>query len=98
MKLNKEQTKRFNYLYDVAVEWGEGENCNGLFEEFGGQLENLATCVENGDIQILEGDFACGCHDYHMSIPLGKKAKSNLKKVVEHLIDGDFGGLIFLDI
>lgn len=98
MKLNREQTKRFNHLYNEVMEWGEGDNCNGLFREFGDQLENLATCVEDGHIQILESNSACGYHDYWMSIPINKKAKSNLKKVVEHLIDGDFHDLSSLDI
>ena len=93
-KLNKEQTAKFNKLYDTVLNWGEGENCIGLFEVFGGNLDRLTTCVENGDMEILCFD---GCYyDLYGTIPVNAKTKGLVKKIVEHLIDNDFDTLNFI--
>ena len=95
-KLNKEQTAKFNKLYEVAVNWGEDCGiCTGIFSELNPDnvnLQNLATEDVGGVLEILEydGDYwgLCG------TIEIDSKAKGKLKKIVEHLIDKDFDTLI----
>ena len=52
-KLNKEQTAKFNKLYEVAVNWGEDCGiCTGIFSELNPDnvnLQNLATEDVGGD-------------------------------------------------
>lgn len=97
VKLNKEQTAKFNKLYEVAVNWGEGCGiCTGIFGELDPanlNLQKLATeDVGSGVLEILEYDGnywgLCG------TIKIDSKAKGKLKKIVEHLIDKDFDTLI----
>lgn len=88
-KMTKEQTARFNELFETTMNWGDGVDCIGLFEEFGGMNDNLGTRVfEGGDIDILEfnGEYLMDL----FSIPLNNKtkAKATLKKIVEHLANG----------
>ncbi|MGL5306464.1 MAG: hypothetical protein ACRC9Y_09980 [Aeromonas veronii] len=92
-KMNKEQTTKFNKLFETTINWGDGENCVGLFEEFGGINDKLATCVDGDSIEILNFD---GCYYQLMThIPAKPKAKAKeaLKKVVTHLMDGKWKGL-----
>lgn len=58
-KMTKEQTAKFNELYDAVINWGEGEDCWGMFSELSGEngeLDKLATCVEYGRIGFFEID------------------------------------------
>lgn len=95
-KLNKEQTVKFNKLYEVTVNWGEDCGiCTGIFSELNPDninLQNLATEDVGGVLEILEYDGGywglCG------TIKIDSKAKGKLKKIVEHLIDKDFDTLI----
>lgn len=95
-KLNKEQTAKFNKLYEVAVNWGEDCGiCTGIFGELEPNninLQNLATEDVGGVLEILKynGDYWSLCG----TIEIDSKAKGKLKKIVEHLIDKDFDTLI----
>ena len=96
-KLNKEQTAKFNKLYDVAVNWGDDCGiCTGIFGELDPtnlNLQNLATEDVGDDIlEILEYDGAYW--GLHGTIKIDSKTKGKLKKIVEHLIDKDFNTLI----
>ena len=95
-KLNKEQTAKFDKLYDVAVNWGEDNGpCTGLFAELTAGNTNLnyfATEVVGDYLEILEYDGTYW--DSHGAIEIDSKAKGKLKKIVEHLIDKDFNTLV----
>ena len=95
-KLNKEQTVKFNKLYDVAVNWGEDNGpCTGLFAELAAGNTNLnyfATEVVGDYLEILEYDGAYW--ESYGAIEIDSKAKGKLKKIVEHLIDKDFNTLV----
>ena len=95
-KLNKEQTAKFNKLYETSVNWGEGNGpCTGLFAELAPESANLnyfATEVVDGYLEILESDGPY--YDSHGAIEIDSKTKGKLKKIVEHLIDRDFNTLI----
>ena len=96
-KLNKEQTAKFDKLYEVAVNWGEDCGiCTGIFGELDPtnlNLQNLATeDVGDGVLEILEYDGAYW--GLHGTIKIDSKTKGKLKKIVEHLIDKDFNTLI----
>ena len=92
-KLTKEQTAKFNKLYEAAINWGEDcGTCTGLFAELSPQavnLKNFATeDVGNGYLEILayKGTY----WDLYGKIKIDSKAKGKIKKIVEHLIDKDF--------
>lgn len=89
-KMTKEQTNKFNKLWEETLDWGDGDNCIGLFREFGSNLEPLATCTDEGNIEILA--FNGSYYDEITSAPI-TKARSLMKKVVTHLMDNDFGTL-----
>ena len=95
-KINKEQTLKFNKLYEVAVNWGEDCGpCTGLFAELAPESKNLnyfATEVVGDYLEILESDGPYW--DSYGAIEIDSKAKGKLKKIVEHLIDKDFNTLI----
>ena len=96
-KLNKEQTEKFNKLYEVAVNWVEDCGiCAGIFGELDPanlNLQNLAIEDVGDDIlEILEYDGAYW--GLHGTIKIDSKTKGKLKKIVEHLIDKDFNTLI----
>ena len=95
-KLNKEQTTKFNKLYEVVVNWGEDCGiCTGIFSELNPDnvnLQNLATEDVGGTLEILEYDG--NYWHLHGTIKIDLKAKTKLKKVVEHLIDKDFDTLV----
>lgn len=92
-KMTKLQTEKFSQLFETTLNWGEGDNCTGLFEEFGGDNEYLATCVEDGYLQIFEYN---GNHwDFLHAIPVDTKAKTYMKKLVTHLMDNTFENFKF---
>ncbi|ADQ53369.1 hypothetical protein 65p361 [Aeromonas phage 65] len=96
-KMNKEQSKQFENLFETTVCWGDDENCNGLFVELldssvdheTHNLYYLTTCVQedNNQIEILEFDGS-GYYDLVGYIPINSKAKATMKKIVNCLLDG----------
>ena len=86
--MTKSQNEKFNKLWETTLCWGDDSNCIGLYGEFGGNLERLATCTVDGSMEILEFDGAN--FDLYEVIPLNSTAKSKFKRVVSHLIDGGF--------
>ena len=96
-KLNKEQTEKFNKLYEAAVNCVEDCGiCAGIFGELDPanlNLQNLAIeDVGDNILEILEYDGAYW--GLHGTIKIDSKTKGKLKKIVEHLIDKDFNTLI----
>lgn len=87
-KMTKEQTKKFNELFKTTITWGEGEICNGLFEEFGKLNQFLSTCIEGDSMEILEFDGSYYSLVGHIPLRSLSKAKTMLKKAVMHLADG----------
>lgn len=92
-KMNAEQTKKFNELFETAIGWGDDDNCIGLFDCFGGENEFLATCTEDGYMQLMS--YNGGVFDVYHTIPINGKTKSYLKRLVSHLIDGSFDDFEF---
>lgn len=92
-KMNAEQTKKFNELFETAMSWGDGSNCIGLFDCFGGENEFFATCIEDGYMQLMSYDD--GGYDVYHCIPVNGKTKAYVKKLVSHLIDGSFDDFKF---
>lgn len=91
-KMTKEQTAKFNSLFEDTLNWGEG-TCTGLFDFLGKNLEDLATEIDGDDLQILE--FGGSHWDFLGSMPIDSKTKAKFKKVVLHLMDKDFDTLEF---
>ena len=95
-KLNKEQTAKFNKLYETSVNWGEDNGpCTGLFVGLAPESTNLtyfATEVVGDYLEILEYDGSYW--ESYGAIEIDPKAKGKLKKIVEHLIDKDFDTLV----
>lgn len=95
-KLTKEQTTKFNKLYEIAINWGEDcGTCTGIFSELDPEnvnLKNLAIEDVGGSLEILE--FTGNYWDCWDTIKIDSKTKGKLKKIVEHLIDKDFDTLI----
>lgn len=96
-KFTKEQNQKFNKLFETTIDWGENENCTGLFcdilanyiDHESHNLYYLTTCVQeaHSQIEVLEFD-GCGYYDLLGYIPLGPKTKATLKNCVMCLIDG----------
>lgn len=96
-KMNKEQSAKFDKLFDTTMNWGDGENCNGLFvgilpsdvDHESHELYYLTTCVQecDGQIEILSFDGS-GYYDLLGYIPLNRKTKSTMKNVVACLLGG----------
>ncbi|QMV28740.1 hypothetical protein AP1_0022 [Aeromonas phage AP1] len=93
-KMNKEQTAKFNSLFEDTLNWGDGSTCTGLFDCLGGpNLGYLATEVDGDDLQIFE--FTGSYWEFLGSMPINSKTKAKFKKIVLHLMDKDFDTLEF---
>ena len=97
-KMTKEQSSIFNELFEETLYWGDMEEygmCNGLFSEFGENLEYLSTGVdeERGNLELF---YCAGIYDADGIgvIPINSKTKARLKKVVQHLMSDGFDSLI----
>lgn len=96
-RLNKEQSKKFDDLYSTTLNWGNDENCIGLFcklldsdvEWESSNLYYLTTCMreDRNQIEVLDFD-GWGYYDLVGYIPLNSKTKTMLKKVVCCLLSG----------
>ena len=95
IRMTKEQTDKFNKLYDTTVTWGDMDDqgtCTGLFADFGKNLEQLSTGVNEED-DVLELYLRDDTYSENNvgSIPLRPKAKAKaqFKKVVCYLMNDD---------
>lgn len=88
-KMTKEQTERFDRLWNRTINWFQDEGmCNGLFEEFGQELGYLSTYVSLGG-DALELFYCSSIYDASGIgvITLDSKAKTKFKAVVQYLMD-----------
>lgn len=95
--MTKDQSDKFNKMFETTINWGDNENCIGLFanllpddvEQESHNLYYLTTCVQEdkNQIEILSYDGGC-YYDLIGFIPLNSKTKSTLKKVVTELLNG----------
>lgn len=91
-KMTKEQDVQFDKLYKETITWCDDDTCTGLFSCFGENLNNLATCVQDGEyLEILE--FRKNYWSMITTLPINSKTKANLKKIVSHLMDKGFDTL-----
>ena len=97
-KMTKEQLSIFNELFKDALTWGDMDEygmCNGLFSEFGENLEYLSTGIDEsrGNLEL----FYCA-NTYNAEgigvIPINSKTKARFKKVIQHLMNNGFDSLV----
>ncbi|QQG33878.1 hypothetical protein ZPAH1_orf00116 [Aeromonas phage ZPAH1] len=96
-KMTKEQSTKFDKLFEDTIDWGYDDNCIGLFDQLlsddidpeSHNLYYLTTCIneENQQVEILEFDGS-GYYDLVGYIPINNKTKSVMKKVVTCLLGG----------
>lgn len=91
-KMTKEQSLKFDKLYETTLSWGDDSNCIGLFEPFGKNLEWLTTCVQGDNMEIL--DFDGSYYDLVTVLPINKTTKGKLKRIVEHLMYSSWDTLV----
>lgn len=90
-KFTKEQTQKFDELYKDMLNWGEGIDCCGIFQEFGGCLEDMVTCVEDGYITFYEvKSYSKMQYSELAGVEINRKAKGIVKKLVLFLSENNF--------
>ncbi|MGL5785078.1 MAG: hypothetical protein ACRCYZ_06485 [Alphaproteobacteria bacterium] len=92
-RFTKDQSALFDKLFDVSYNWGEGSNCTGLFSDFGGNNKYLATCFEDGTLEILEFNGSYFSLYGRSRCADKASARKAVMKVVKHLMVADFDTL-----
>lgn len=97
-RMTKEQSENFERLWAESIDWGNEDECgmcNGLFSEFGENLEMLSTGVHEST-NTLELYWCPSIYEVRGigSVAMNSKGKAIFKKVVTHLMTNDFKSLV----